>query len=129
VNEGALSHWGLSRQKQTNKTYLNSRKREQGTAQISCVCIVSTFIRNGNILKVNVRSSGPGNSVGLATDYGLDGPGSNPVWDEIFARPDRPWSSPSLLYNGCRVFPRGTGGRGVVLTSHPHLVTKGSRKE
>ena len=32
---------------------------------------------------------GPGNSVGIATDYGLDGPGSNPGWDEIF-RPSRP---------------------------------------
>jgi len=24
---------------------------------------------------------GPGSSVGIATDYGLDGPGSNPVGD------------------------------------------------
>jgi hypothetical protein len=28
--------------------------------------------------------SGPGSSVGIATDYGLDGPGSNPGGDEIF---------------------------------------------
>jgi len=27
---------------------------------------------------------GPGSSVGMATDYGLDGPGSNPGGDEIF---------------------------------------------
>ena len=27
---------------------------------------------------------GPGSSVGIATDYGLDGPGSNPGADEIF---------------------------------------------
>ena len=27
---------------------------------------------------------GPGSSVGIATDYGLDGPGSNPGGDEIF---------------------------------------------
>ena len=32
---------------------------------------------------------GPGSSAGIATDYGLDGPGSNPVKDEIF-RPSRP---------------------------------------
>jgi len=31
---------------------------------------------------------GPGNSVGTATDYGLDGSGSNPGGDEIF-RPSR----------------------------------------
>ena len=27
---------------------------------------------------------GPGSSVGIATDYGLDGPESNPGGDEIF---------------------------------------------
>ena len=27
---------------------------------------------------------GPGSSVGIATDYGLDGSGSNPSGDEIF---------------------------------------------
>ena len=32
---------------------------------------------------------GPASSVGTATDYGLDGPGSNPGGDEIF-RPSRP---------------------------------------
>ena len=32
---------------------------------------------------------GPGSSVGIATDYGLDGPGSNAGGDEIF-RPSRP---------------------------------------
>ena len=31
---------------------------------------------------------GPGSSVGIATDYGLDGPGSNLGGDEIF-RPSR----------------------------------------
>jgi hypothetical protein len=33
----------------------------------------------------------PSSSVGIATDYGLDGSGSNPCGDEISARPDRPW--------------------------------------
>ena len=27
---------------------------------------------------------GPGSSVGIATEYGLDSPGSNPSGDEIF---------------------------------------------
>jgi len=41
--------------------------------------------------------------VGIATGYGLDGPGS-----EIFRTcPDRPWGPPSLLYNGHRIFPGG----------------------
>ena len=50
---------------------------------------------------------GPGSSVGIATDYGLDGPGIESRWGEIFHRPDRPWGPPSLLYNGYRVFPGG----------------------
>ena len=40
---------------------------------------------------------GPGNSVGIATDYGLDGPGSNDGRDKISTRPDRSWVPPSLL--------------------------------
>ena len=36
---------------------------------------------------------GSGSSVGIATDYGLDGPGSNPGGDEIF-RPSRPVLGP-----------------------------------
>jgi len=34
------------------------------------------------------------NSVGIATDYGLDGPGSDPGGDEIF-RPSRPALGPT----------------------------------
>ena len=30
------------------------------------------------------ETRGPGSSVGIATDYGVDGPGSNPGGDEIF---------------------------------------------
>jgi len=37
---------------------------------------------------------GPGSSVGIATDYRLDGPGSNPVGDEIF-RLSRPALGPT----------------------------------
>ena len=37
---------------------------------------------------------GPGSSVGIATDYGLNGPGSNSRGDEIF-RPSRPALGPT----------------------------------
>ena len=50
---------------------------------------------------------GRDSSVGIATRYGLDGPGIE-SWcgGEIFrTRPDRPCGPPSLLYNGYRVFP------------------------
>ena len=49
----------------------------------------------------------PGSSVGIATDYGLDGPGSNPGGDDIFRPPYQPWGPPSLLYDGYRLFPGG----------------------
>jgi len=37
---------------------------------------------------------GSGSSVGIETDYGLEGPGSNPGGDEIF-RPSRPALGPT----------------------------------
>jgi len=40
---------------------------------------------------------GPGSSVGIATVYELDGPGSILVGTKFSARPDRPWGPPSLL--------------------------------
>jgi len=52
--------------------------------------------------------SGPGSSVGIATDYWLEGPGSNPGGEEIF-RPPRPALGPNqLTLNRYRVF---TGGK------------------
>ena len=47
-----------------------------------------------NIIYLIQFISGPGSSVGIATDYGLDGPGSNPGGDEIF-RPSRPAIGPT----------------------------------
>ena len=35
-------------------------------------------------LSCTYTSCGPGSSVSIATDYGLDGPGSNPGEDKIF---------------------------------------------
>ena len=47
-------------------------------------------------------------AVGIATCYGLDGPGIKSQWGEIFCyHPDRACGLPSLLYNGYWVFPRG----------------------
>ena len=84
----------------------------------------NTKVATKGILKVNKRTYGPGSSVRIETDYGLDGPGSNPGGDEIFRPSRRPWSPLSLLYNGYRVFLGGRGGRGVGLTPHAHLVPK-----
>ena len=46
------------------------------------------------IISLYIHVCGPGSSVGIATDYGLDGPGSNPGGDEIF-RPSRPALRPT----------------------------------
>jgi len=43
---------------------------------------------------VILKTRGPGSSVDIATNYGLDGPGSNPGGDEIF-RPSRPSLGPT----------------------------------
>ena len=62
---------------------------------------------------------GPGSSVGIATDYGLDNPGSNPGWDEIF-RPSRPALGPTQHpENGYRVFPGGKVRPGRTIDHSP----------
>ena len=51
---------------------------------------------------------GLGSVVGITTGYGLDGPGIESRWGEVFRTcPDRPWGPPSLLYNGYWVFHGG----------------------
>ena len=66
---------------------------------------VSGYLEEKNLIAMHVSSftylipldlftrikpcSGPGSSVGIATDYRLDGPGSNLSGDDIF-RPSRP---------------------------------------
>ena len=64
-------------------------------------------------------------NAGIATGYGLDGPGIEFRTGEIFRTcPDRPCGPPSLLYNGYRVFPGRKSGRGVTLTPHHLLVPR-----
>jgi len=49
---------------------------------------------------------GPGSVVGIATTYGLDGPGIESQWGEIFrTSPDRPWGPPSRVFPGVKVLP------------------------
>jgi hypothetical protein len=45
---------------------------------------------------------------GVATRYGLDGPGIECRRGEILlARSDRAWGLSRLIYNGCRIFSDG----------------------
>jgi len=57
------------------------KKRVAFVAELKYIIFVSTLCT-------------PASSVGIATDYGLDGPGSNPCGDEIF-RPSRPALGPT----------------------------------
>jgi hypothetical protein len=90
-------------------------------------CVLNNIIRSPGISAGTVRPCGPGNSVGIATDYGLDDPGIESRWGcrRDFPHLSRPaLGPPSLLYNGYRVFPRIQYGRGVTLTIHPLLVPR-----
>jgi len=62
-----------------------------------------------------IYARGRDNSVGIATHYGLDGPGSNPGRDEIFLNcPDRPGARRAFYTKDCGSFPGEKKlGRGV----------------
>jgi len=62
-------------------------RRESEITRSNAIC-VSPFAYTPSISCV------PGGSVGIATDYGLDGPGSNSSGDEI-SRPSRPALGPT----------------------------------
>jgi len=63
------------------------------TALFSKIAIYITYIIKYFDISIT-KMCGPSSSVGIATDYGLDGPGSNPGGDEIF-RPSRPALGPT----------------------------------
>jgi hypothetical protein len=65
------------------------------------------------------KQCGPGSSVGISTDYGLDGPRSNSGAVEIFLLSRPVLGPPSLLYNGYRVFPGGKVRRGRAADHSP----------
>jgi hypothetical protein len=67
---------------------------------------------------------GPGSVVGIATGYGLDGPGIESRWGARFSAPVQTGSGshPASCTMGTRSFPGVKSGRGVTLTPHPPLV-------
>ena len=58
------------------------------------VIVITRILKNAiksYIREILIRVCGPGSVVGIATAYGLDGPGIESRWGEIFrTSPDRP---------------------------------------
>ena len=68
-------------------------------------------------LKINgdyLFRCGPGSSVGIATGYGLDGPGIEPQWGARFSAPVQTGPGVSCTM-GTGSFPGVKSGRGVTL--------------
>ena len=67
---------------------------------------------------------GPGSVVGIATGYGLEGPGIESRWGRDFPAPVQtgPGSQPASCTMGTGSFPGLKSSRGVTLTPHPLLV-------
>jgi hypothetical protein len=47
------------------------------------------------VLQPNAAEGGPGSSVGIATDYGLDGPGIESRWERDFSHTSTPALRPT----------------------------------
>ena len=60
-------------------------------------------------------NSGPGNSVGIATEYELDGPESNPGGENFPPFQTGPGAHPASCTMGTESFPGVKSGRGVTL--------------
>ena len=75
------------------------------------------------IYNVCLHNCGPGSVVGIATGYGLDGPGIESRWGARFSAPvqTRPWAHPASCTVGTGSFLGVKSGRGVTLTPHPLL--------
>ena len=87
-----------------------------------CVCVcVCVYI----YIYIYIYMCGPGSSVGIATDYGLDGPGIESRWGRDFPPVQTgPGAHPASSTMGTGSFPGVKCGRGVLLTTHPLLAPR-----
>jgi hypothetical protein len=70
---------------------------------------------------INIRQyvfSGPVSVVGIATGYGLDGPGVESRWGRDLPHLSSPGAHPAFCTMGTGSFPGVKSGRGVTLTLH-----------
>jgi hypothetical protein len=80
----------------------------------------SIYIPVSHICFLHAVQKGCDSSVGIATCYGLDGPGIESRWERVFPHSSRPVLGPNqppiLWVPGLS---REQSGRGVVLSTHP----------
>jgi hypothetical protein len=79
--------------------------RKQVTFPEGCYECICASLRDRSINTLSLYDTahiGAAIDVGIATGYGLDGPGLESRW-----RLGGLWGPPSLLYNRYRVFPKG----------------------
>jgi len=90
---------------------------------MSCFAGLSIKRRHTNIYLFRLYC-GPGSLVGIATGYGLNGPGIESRWGSRFSAPVQ--TGPEAHLASCTMgtgsFPEVKSGRGVTLTPHPLLV-------
>jgi hypothetical protein len=65
---------------------------EETSSHVLCACEALATL--GHTYLGSFFLGGPGSAVGIANEYGMDSPGSNPGGDEIF-RPSRPALEPT----------------------------------
>ena len=92
----------------------SSVSRQQPT--LMCICALPSLVS---------PTVGRGSSVGIATRYGLDGPGIESWWEQDFPHPSRPALGPTQPPTQWVLgLSRGQSGRGVALTTNTYLAQK-----
>ena len=79
-------------------------------------------------LYIYIYNQWASSSVSITTDYGLDGPGIESRWGEIFRHPDRLWDHPASCTMGSGSFPGVESGGDVTLTPHSLLVPRSKKQ-
>jgi len=88
---------------------------------IQTIKLTQSFIT----LNLSQLSGGPDSSVGIATNYGLEGPGIESRWRRDFPHLSRPapGAQPASCTMGTVFFPGVKNGRDVTLTPYRLLVS------
>ena len=94
-----------------------SRSNANAGATQSALSFITAMFKSFPLVRM-------GSSVGIATGYGLDGPGIESRWEATFSAPVQtgPGAHPASCTMGTGSFPGVKSARGVTLTSNPLLV-------